>query len=133
METPQVTYMPDDDFNKLKKDILKAKGRTLSELLGDDEVPTIMWLQGNKVMMRGKDELQIKEMRPFSQIDQPLFQRLQIGRFAQWLEQDKGVPKDVAVDMALQVYNKFTIPMDMPIPEHIKAMIQIETVSPDEH
>lgn len=133
METPQVTYMPDEDFNRLKKDILNAKGRTLTEVLGDDEVPTIMWLQGNKVMMRGKNELQIKEMKPFSQIDQELFQHLQIGRFAQWLEQEKNVPKDVAVDMALQVYNKFTIPVDMPIPEHIKAMIQIETVSPDEH
>ena len=124
--------MPDEDFKKLKEDLQKAKGHTITEVLGDDEVPTIMWLHGNKVMTRMKDELQMKEMKPFSQMDTRVFQQSQVGRFAKWLETEKGVPTDVAVDMALQVYNKFTIPIDTPIPEHIKAMVQIELIDPDQ-
>jgi hypothetical protein len=128
MQQPKViTHMPDPDFFALKAELKAAKTNTITELLEGDSVPTIMWLQGNKVFSRMKDELLIKEILPLSQLEPTLIPQSEMAKFAKWLEDEKGLPKQVALLMALDIYNRYSIPKDTPIPDHLKAMVQIET------
>lgn len=119
--------MPDPDFFALKADLKAAKNNTITELLEGDSVPTIMWLQGNKIFSRMKDELLIKEILPLSQLEPDLIPRSEMAKFAKWLQDEKGLPQQVAMAMALDIYNRYGIPKEMPIPDHLKAMVQIET------
>jgi hypothetical protein len=128
MQQPKVvTHMPDPDFFALKADLKAAKNNTITETLEGDSVPTIMWLQGNKVFSRMKDELLIKEILPLSQLEPDLIARSEMAKFAKWLQEEKGLPQQVAMAMALDIYNRYSIPKDTPIPDHLKAMVQIET------